>query len=507
MDKISIISNLQQIADTLDNKNLFAQAEKLTNLMVKIAQDDSIDPELFHVLPDNKTGNNGPKLKDIVEPDLSDVKPESNDSTVVKINGETIKVPSKLTPTRRFDKKVFNLNYDPKTKQIFYKSEDGKDAIYLDKEGNVKETNSKRYDAWKQLGGRGLFGDWRLPNLNKSIPIEPYLRKELIPDVARIVKPVGNVVKDLITKPITDATGAIADDLNIGVPGRDEPFEAAAKFELGPSKDGTPVSRTPIKDSTQFPGLKLPDIQGGPKPVEPSAPKKTGGGSGGSGSSGGKNDIKISKDQLKDIQSPDDLLFWSMMVGNNIQYSKYDNSKENEYYSPQNKSNTLNYINKLTSSSYVERINPRIKKFKNEAIEKLNTKTAGKNMNRQILASMNEICEELDELGMSKAASEITDMMVKLAQFKKVTVCLIDGKPAVKIEGRKKPIFGPASGPFTSASHARNYAARVSSNYIDEIPANVMPGRSWRNQGPTGKPWTKDDEEMFDFEASREDKF
>jgi hypothetical protein len=196
-----------------------------------------------------------------------------------------------------------------------------------------------------------------------------------------------------------------------------------------------------------------------------------------------------------------------MMVGNNIQYSKYDNSKENEYYSPQNKSNTLNHINKLTSSSYVERINPRIKKFKNEAIEKLNTKTAGKNMNRQILASMNEICEELDELGMSKAASEITDMMVKLAQFKKVTVCLIDGKPAVKIEGRKKPIFGPASGPFTSASHARNYAARVSPNYIDEIPANVMPGRSWRNQGPTGKPWTKDDEEMFDFEASREDKF
>ena len=25
--------------------------------------------------------------------------------------------------------------------------------------------------------------------------------------------------------------------------------------------------------------------------------------------------------------------------------------------------------------------------------------------------------------------------------------------------------------------------------------------------GPTGKPWTRDDQEMHDFEASREDKF
>ena len=134
-------------------------------------------------------------------------------------------------------------------------------------------------------------------------------------------------------------------------------------------------------------------------------------------------------------------------------------------------------------------------------------KKAGKNMNRQILASMNEICDELETLGMNKAASEMTEIMVKLAQNKKVTVCLIDGKPAVKIEGRKRPIFGPASGPFTSASHARSYAGKITPNFIDEIPANMMPGRSWRNQGPTGKPWTRDDQEMHDFEASREDKF
>ena len=120
---------------------------------------------------------------------------------------------------------------------------------------------------------------------------------------------------------------------------------------------------------------------------------------------------------------------------------------------------------------------------------------------------MNEICDELETLGMNKAASEMTEIMVKLAQNKKVTVCLIDGKPAVKIEGRKRPILGPASGPFTSASHARSYAGKITPNFIDEIPANMMPGRSWRRQGPTGKPWTRDDQEMFDFEESREDKF
>lgn len=129
-------------------------------------------------------------------------------------------------------------------------------------------------------------------------------------------------------------------------------------------------------------------------------------------------------------------------------------------------------------------------------------------MNKEILASINEICEELEDLGMEKESSVINELFLKIAQHKKVTVCLIDGKPAVKIEGRKRPILGPASGPFTSASHARNYASKISPNYIDEIPANVMPGRSWTGRrGPTGRPWTKDDQEMYDFEASREEKY
>ena len=36
-------------------------------------------------------------------------------------------------------------------------------------------------------------------------------------------------------------------------------------------------------------------------------------------------------------------------------------------------------------------------------------------MNKSVLASINNICEELEALGMHKEASEMTDVMVKLA--------------------------------------------------------------------------------------------
>jgi hypothetical protein len=39
-------------------------------------------------------------------------------------------------------------------------------------------------------------------------------------------------------------------------------------------------------------------------------------------------------------------------------------------------------------------------------------------MNRQILASMNEICNELEDLGLYKSATEITEMMVRISQNK-----------------------------------------------------------------------------------------
>jgi hypothetical protein len=39
-------------------------------------------------------------------------------------------------------------------------------------------------------------------------------------------------------------------------------------------------------------------------------------------------------------------------------------------------------------------------------------------MNRNVLASINEICEELDAIGMFKEANDLTNVMVKLAANK-----------------------------------------------------------------------------------------
>lgn len=504
MDKISIISSLRQIADTLDNNSLYYQAEKLTDLMVKIAQED--DQDLRHNLPDQLLEGNPAILKEL---DQTEVSPSVNTRTV-NIDGDIVNVPYDLRIERTFGKKSFILHYDKDTKRLFYKSADGKEILPLDAEGKVRETRPKRYDFWKQIGGRGLFGDLKLPNLNKSVPIEPYLRKKLIPEIAKVVRPLGDAARQVITRPITDTLGEFTDDAGIIVPGRDTPSAAGAKKDLGQSEDRSTVSKDEPLFSTEVPGTKL-NIQEPDGRIDAVVPGGDDGNSAGGepgGEPGGGSQFKKVKNKLRDINSADDLLFWSMMVGNQINFNDYNLKNEKQYYSSDNKTKTLDYLNKLTSDPWVGRNYPKIKGFKQEAIQLLNKKTtAGKNMNRQILASMNEICDELETLGMNKAASEMTEIMVKLAQNKKVTVCLIDGKPAVIIEGRKRPILGPASGPFTSASHARSYAAKITPNFIDEIPANMMPGRSWRRQGPTGKPWTRDDQEMHDFEASREDKF
>ena len=500
MDKISIISSLRQIADTLDNNSLYNQAEKLTDLMVKIAQITTGGDERDLEKLENEQILS--RLKDV--PLSGDAKPElaSGPGNIIDVNDKKFVIPSNLTMEKTFDGKKFRLEINEENGNLYYiYREDNKPNLVVPvdkKNGTTQEVRGKgRVNLLRMFGIDKIFGKAKLPRLS---PVEQYFRRKVVPEATKVVKPLGNAARDIITRPLlTDPLGAFADDLGLSTTGRDKPFMAGAKHQLGNSDDRSTVptnvensSTVDIKSESKFPEPT------GPEPVEPSGAGSPGGAGGG---------MKFSKDQLQHIQSADDLLFWSMMVGNSYPYSEYNKDNEKQYYSSDNASNTLNYINKLTSSPWVEKINPQIKKYKAEAIEKLNRKTAGKNMNRQILASMNEICDELETLGMNKAASEMTEMMFKLAQNKKVTVCLIDGKPAVKIQGRKRPIFGPASGPFTSASHARSYAGKITPNFIDEIPANMMPGRSWRNQGPTGKPWTRDDQEMHDFEASREDKF
>jgi hypothetical protein len=130
-------------------------------------------------------------------------------------------------------------------------------------------------------------------------------------------------------------------------------------------------------------------------------------------------------------------------------------------------------------------------------------------MKKQVLASINEICEEFETLGMHKEANDLTDVMKKIAaRGDRATVQIqSDGKPAVLItrvdgdfERRMGQTINGKFQYFKNLQHAINYAKRVD-------PNAVVPETKPTRVGPTGKPWTKDDQEMFDFEASREEKY
>ena len=130
-------------------------------------------------------------------------------------------------------------------------------------------------------------------------------------------------------------------------------------------------------------------------------------------------------------------------------------------------------------------------------------------MNKRILESINKICAELDAYGMHKESSNLTDVMKKIAaRGDRATVEVqSDGKPVVSIT-RSNGNFERRLGYkingefqyFNSLQHAINYARKID-------PSAEIPEIKAKKVGPTGKPWTRDDQEMFDFEESREDKF
>ena len=102
----------------------------------------------------------------------------------------------------------------------------------------------------------------------------------------------------------------------------------------------------------------------------------------------------------------------------------------------------------------------------------------------------------------------MTDVMKKIAnRGDRATVEVqSDGKPVVIItrangnfERRLGYKINGEFQYFNNLQHAINYARKIDPNA--EVPATRP-----RKVGPTGKSWTRDDQEMFDFEASREEK-
>ncbi len=371
MNKKAAIQSLQNIANYLDNSNLHTQADSITSVMTKIAQGSNfyfsdfgdgarteIEPSTPPILKDIPSQN-----IELENPKITDIKTEE-----IKVGNETISIPSKLLSkgTMKFGDQLYRLYYDKNKKEFYYLSADGKKGVPLDANGEVKEVRNKKRDWWKQIGMRRLFGDWKLPNLNKSIAVEPYLRKKVIPEISRAVRPLGNALRDNVTRPVTDILGAAGDELGIKSPSRDDPHMADAKFNLGNSDNRETVpSKVPNTGDKVNTEIKTQEPSG-PKPVEP--PK----------TDGAKDVVKSRGSELKDITTANDLLFWSMSVSLGKPYgpglAKDVIEKPEYYYNRQNMSKIVGLIVKLAESPSVAKINSRIKGLRSEAINMLYAK-------------------------------------------------------------------------------------------------------------------------------------
>ena len=435
MDRISYINNLLKLASECDNKRQYQKANKITNLLTKLAQENS-DYDLSTGLPE---------LKDIVI--FSDI--EGNEILQLS-DGKEVKIPKDLEYREKFAEKDFLLSYDPNKEQFLYISADKKTAFPLDQLKKVKEIRGKKVDVWKQVGLRGLLGDFRIPNLNKIIALEPFVRRSII-DLANDIRPLGDTIKDDVRRNITDPATRAIQDLDGNVAGAKTPEFADAERKLGKSEDRTSTPSIVPSTVVNLPGSETPLNNRGEITEETEETDDT-------------TDpvIKNNGKTLKEIKNPKDLLFWSMMVANRIPFSSWSKDKEIEYYSKENYSKTLSMINKLTSSNWVKRIAPQIAQFQQGAISELDSrtiKTANKTMNRQILASMNEVCEELDKMDLVKASNQITKIMMKLAQEMPIldeSESLVDSQQVIawtnygRTLAKKDPDFMPPIKPRAS---------------------------------------------------------
>ena len=128
-------------------------------------------------------------------------------------------------------------------------------------------------------------------------------------------------------------------------------------------------------------------------------------------------------------------------------------------------------------------------------------------MNKKItLAKIEAIANELDNNGLFVQADSLTKVMVKIAaKGDRASVEIqSDGTFAIHITNyftNKYEIIlyyktkDGKSAHFTNLQHALNYARRI------DPSAEVI------NPMPTGKPLTRDEQRMFDFESTREDKY
>ena len=334
MNKRITLAKIQAIANELDNNGLFAQADSLTKVMVKIAANIM---------------------------DVANLPSESNETgqTFISVNNEKIPIPLSLVGKNeiKVKGKSYTLGYDSGNKNfVLYDKINMRDFYPVDSQGKMLERRQKspfRLDKALSL---------KIPNvkLPRVTNLEERLRKDVVKPISNTLREtIGDPLRDNVTKPITGVLGRAGEQLGINSPGRKSTEEADLAFSRGESENR----------DTQ-PSVMKDDVAPTSEPTPGPTPGPT--------AESVEDIIKTKGAEIKNINSPNDLLFWCMSVGTNNSYSselaKGVRSNPSAYYNRQTQTRILNWIVKMAESTVVAKINPRIKGFRKDAIQLLYTK-------------------------------------------------------------------------------------------------------------------------------------
>ncbi len=337
MNKRITLAKIQAIANELDNNGLFTQADSLTNIMMKIAAN-------------------------VV--DINNLPSQSNaqgETTFILPNGQ--EVPQTLLNKNplTIKGKTYNLGFDSGSNNfVWYDKSNMRDFYPVDSQGRMLERRQK--SPWRLDKALGL----KLPNakLPRVTNLEERLRKDVVQPISHEVRDaLGNPLRDNVSRPITDVLGRAGEQVGIQSPGRKSKEEADLAFSQGESENRDTQPSVKTDDVVNPEPGPTPEPTPGPTP-EPTPDV---------------NEIVTKRgSEIKNINSPNDLLFWCMSVGTNNSYSaelaKGVRTNPSAYYNRKNQTKILNWIVKMAESPVVAKINPRIKGFRKDAIQLLYSK-------------------------------------------------------------------------------------------------------------------------------------
>ena len=338
MNRKSALISLQKIANVLDNQNLHKEADTITNIMFKIASDNILD--------------------------VDSITAESNSEgqTFLNLPGGQKEVPAVLMDQNPLQIKgnTYHLGYDTGNRNfVWYNKENKRDFYPVDASGKMLERRQKSpFRLDKALGLK--FPNAKLPRITN---LEERFRKDVSKPIEHALRDtLGDPLRDTVTKPITGVLGRAGEQLGISSPGRKSPEEADLAFSQGESENRETQAPVDAKEVVTKPF----DVDPKPEPQPTPGPSNV------------DDLIRNRGAELKNIASPNDLLFWCMSVSLGISYgpglAKDVRSKPEYYYNRKNMNKIVGLIVRLAESPTVAKINPRIKGFRRGAIDMLYAK-------------------------------------------------------------------------------------------------------------------------------------